>query len=223
MGPEGKDPHREDVFDSLQGASSLTLLKKISIAAVAIALVAFFLFWSQSSDDKSESKDAPGASLQDRVTALETDVSKIKEVLKIEPAVNIASEQSVKPLTATMQDQAAPIPAQPESINLKSLFEEELKASSTSAPTADESVPTPVETKEVPAPKATSTKQAQKSATATKTTIYVVKKGDTLSKISLKFYGSSHKWQRIVDANKTALGANNTLKVGMKLNIPLSE
>lgn len=220
MGPENKDPHREDVFDSLQGASSLTFIKKIAIAAIAIGLVAFFLFWSQSSDDKSPSKEGSTATLQERVAALEEDVTKIKEVLKMGPAQPI--DQATKTLTATAQETPTQTPAQPDSINLKSLFEEELKSSSTPATTPEETS-APNETKEVQNQKPADTKPIAKPAKGSKTVVYVVKKGDTLSKISLKFYGSSHKWQRIVDANKSVLGNNNTLKVGMKLNIPVAE
>lgn len=84
MATEGKDAHHEDVFDSLQGASSLTLLKKISIAAVAIALVAFFLFWSHSpsGDEKTPSQDTSGPVLRDRIVSLEEEVAKIKEDMK---------------------------------------------------------------------------------------------------------------------------------------------
>lgn len=223
MGTDSKEAHREDVFDSYQGASSLTLLKKISIAAIAIALVAFFLFWSQSTDEKSASQDASGISLKDRVTALEEEVAKLKQGTK---NLNEVSNGDVATKTIVAQDQIVPAqPTQPESINLKSLFEEELKASTPVAQAHDDSNTTePKETQ--PSKAQTQTKSAPKTApkkTAGKSTVYVVKRGDTLSKISLKFYGSSHKWQRIVEANKSILGANNTLRVGMKLTVPMDE
>jgi LysM repeat protein len=227
MGIEGKDGHHEDVFDSLQGASSVTLLKKISIAAVAIALVAFFLFWSHSSsgDEKAATTDTSGAVLRDRIVSLEEDVAKIKEELrKGSPApYGLNNQDPIKQETLQGADvHEITSTQQPESINLKSLFEEELQsASSTKEVTPEEhEAPLPKETprKSVPA-----NKVAPKAQSAIKTATYVVKKGDTLSKISHKFYGSSLKWKRIVDANKATLGSNNVLKVGMKLNIPLDE
>lgn len=49
---------------------------------------------------------------------------------------------------------------------------------------------------------------------------YVVQKGDTLQKISKKFYGSYAKWSRIYEANRNVLGDPDKLKVGMKLCVP---
>lgn len=49
---------------------------------------------------------------------------------------------------------------------------------------------------------------------------YTVGKGDMLSTISQKVYGTSKKWQKIYDANRDVLKDPNALKVGMKLRIP---
>jgi len=50
---------------------------------------------------------------------------------------------------------------------------------------------------------------------------YTVKKGDTLQKISKKFYGTSKKWMRIYNANKANLGGPNKIYPGQTLNIPI--
>lgn len=111
---------------------------------------------------------------------------------------------------------------QPESINLKSLFDEEIQSASTvKEPLPDERSST--EVKEPVKKASSSNKSASKQQPSAKSTTYVVKKGDTLSKIAQKFYGSPLKWKRIVEANKATLGSNNVLKVGMKLTIPLDE
>jgi nucleoid-associated protein YgaU len=52
------------------------------------------------------------------------------------------------------------------------------------------------------------------------TTTYLVVKGDVLSGISQKFYGTSRKWQKILDANKDILSSPERLQPGMKLRIP---
>ena len=49
---------------------------------------------------------------------------------------------------------------------------------------------------------------------------YVVKKGDTLQKISEKFYQTTKHWRRICDANKKVLKDCNVLEPGTKLVIP---
>lgn len=49
---------------------------------------------------------------------------------------------------------------------------------------------------------------------------YVVKKGDTLQKISSEVYGTTKKWKKIFDANKDTLKDPDKIKVGQKLVIP---
>jgi len=49
---------------------------------------------------------------------------------------------------------------------------------------------------------------------------YTVQKGDTLQKISTKFYGTSKKWTKIFGANKSKLGSPDKLRPGQTLDIP---
>lgn len=49
---------------------------------------------------------------------------------------------------------------------------------------------------------------------------YVIQKGDTLSKISQKFYGTTKKWKGIYDANRDKIQNINNLKVGTQITIP---
>lgn len=49
---------------------------------------------------------------------------------------------------------------------------------------------------------------------------YVVQYDDSLSKISLKMYGSAVKWRIIYEANRDILPSANSLRIGMKLRIP---
>jgi len=50
--------------------------------------------------------------------------------------------------------------------------------------------------------------------------IHIVQKGDTLSSISAKYYGSAKQWRKIVAANKSNLPDPNHLTPGSKLVIP---
>ncbi|HEY4301125.1 MAG TPA: LysM peptidoglycan-binding domain-containing protein, partial [Candidatus Didemnitutus sp.] len=52
------------------------------------------------------------------------------------------------------------------------------------------------------------------------TRIHVVTDGDSLSRISLRYYGTTTRWQEIYNANRELLQAANALKVGMQLRIP---
>ena len=49
---------------------------------------------------------------------------------------------------------------------------------------------------------------------------YVVVQGDTLTKISRKFYGTSSRWQDILNANRGVVKNETSLVVGSSLTIP---
>lgn len=50
---------------------------------------------------------------------------------------------------------------------------------------------------------------------------YTVQKGDTLQKISQKFYGTTRKWNKIFEANSGVLKAPNKIYPGQVINIPV--
>ena len=49
---------------------------------------------------------------------------------------------------------------------------------------------------------------------------YTVEKNDTLQKISQKFYGTTKKWTKIYEANKSTLKTPDRVYAGQVLNIP---
>ncbi len=49
---------------------------------------------------------------------------------------------------------------------------------------------------------------------------HIVRKGETLSEISRKYYDSANKWQKILEANRQSIKDVNKLKPGIKLIIP---
>jgi nucleoid-associated protein YgaU len=50
---------------------------------------------------------------------------------------------------------------------------------------------------------------------------YTVGKGDTLQKISQRYYGTTKKWNKIFEANKEKLKAPNKVYPGQILDIPV--
>lgn len=58
------------------------------------------------------------------------------------------------------------------------------------------------------------------STSSTSKGYYTVVQGDSLWKISLKFYGKGTDWKKIADANKHIIKNPNSIKIGWKLLIP---
>lgn len=58
------------------------------------------------------------------------------------------------------------------------------------------------------------------SRAARETTSYTVQKGDTLQKISMKFYNTSKKWMYLYKANSDVLKGPDKLRPGQALKIP---
>ena len=51
--------------------------------------------------------------------------------------------------------------------------------------------------------------------------IHIVQPGDSLSKLSKKYYGDLEHWKRILNANKDTLNGSTNILVGQRLKIPL--
>lgn len=92
-----------------------------------------------------------------------------------------------------------------ENLNLRKQIEERWAQNKAGAATARA---TPAQPNEKPA------------KTNTKARIYTVQRGDTLASISRKFYKTSSRWGRILDANAGTLSKPGDLKPGQKLTIP---
>ena len=60
----------------------------------------------------------------------------------------------------------------------------------------------------------------QSGGSSTATRIYVVKSGDSLSKIAKAEYGDANAWKRIFEANTDILKDPNKIQPGQKLKIP---
>ncbi|HEV8072668.1 MAG TPA: LysM domain-containing protein [Opitutaceae bacterium] len=94
-----------------------------------------------------------------------------------------------------------------------------LDAPSPSTPTPPSYTPAPALAPSPDAP-ATTPAAATPSPDATGPRTYKVVSGDTLAKISKQFYGTSTRWQQILDANHDKLHSDKSLRVGMELKIP---
>jgi TPR repeat protein/LysM repeat protein len=50
--------------------------------------------------------------------------------------------------------------------------------------------------------------------------VHVVVEGDSLTRISVRYYGTTNRWQEIYEANRETLRGENTLRPGQRLRIP---
>lgn len=63
-------------------------------------------------------------------------------------------------------------------------------------------------------------KPKQAPAIETSPSKHIVSQGETLSSISLHYYGTTAHWKKILLANKKTLKSPNSLRLGMELTIP---
>jgi NitT/TauT family transport system substrate-binding protein len=123
--------------------------------------------------------------------------SQPQSVAKVVPA----PEPAAPPVQVATKEKAA----QPETKTKAAVAEEKMKPA-TKATAAERSVAS-VSDKSVAPSKSTSQE-------------YVVQLGDTLSKLSERYYNSVNKWEKIYDANRETVRNPNYIYVGMKLVIP---
>ena len=50
--------------------------------------------------------------------------------------------------------------------------------------------------------------------------IHAVTEGDSLTRISVRYYGTGSRWQEIYEANREVLKGENALRPGQRLRIP---
>lgn len=105
--------------------------------------------------------------------------------------------------------------------DLKRQLASALKNQQPAAQTATSTAPAKkTVTQTVPKSTTAAAAKPKPAASAPKHQIYHVVSGDTLTKISTKFYGESGKWDIIYEANKEMMRSPGDLKVGQTLVIP---
>ena len=92
--------------------------------------------------------------------------------------------------------------------------------STTSMSAAHTQTKTEPEQKPAPLRNNTSTNEAGADRQEPKRQIHIVAEGETLTSISIEYYGSADMWQKILNANKGIIKDANKLHPGMRLVIP---
>lgn len=60
-------------------------------------------------------------------------------------------------------------------------------------------------------------------AVASRTTVYIVEPGDTLSKIAVKYYGNASLWRKIYEDNRDIIINPNRIRTGMRIKLYLAD
>lgn len=200
------DQYRQDLnndSDSLnEGRFQMSRRKVVfTLAGAALALLFFlFLIGAFRSEDEVVNEKETTSAVASELIDLQARVEKLEQMLQANPviAANKPMSQDVNIPNMALNDNALKqliATSSPEMSDAEPMVDAAPQPQSTPAPTP------------APAPKA----QAR---------TYTVQKGDTLSKISQKCYGTTKKWKQIYDANREKISNINQLKVGTALNIP---
>jgi len=199
------DQYRQDLnndSDSLnEGRFQMSRRKVVfTLAGAALALLFFlFIIGAFRSEEEVTSEKETTSAVASELVDLQARVEKLEQMLQGTTAI-AANKPMAQEVNIPLNDNA-----------LKQLI-----ASSTSDEPAVDNEPMPEAAppaQAIPTPAPTQAAKAQNRS-------YVVQKGDTLSKISQKCYGTTKKWKQIYDANREKISNINQLKVGTTLTIP---
>ena len=222
--------------------SSIGKRKLLFILSGAVMALAFFLFLMgmfRSDEDSLAVKDGRSdIATKESVLALEEKLQTMTSRLEKLEQMQLAQAQPVhtavytdlakaQPTQATTNDQIpnnqitaqAPLQSAEEAIAMTNQalhqFINKEVAAHTPAPVV---VTAPKKTAVVA--KAKKVKEKVQLAVSPQSPLYIVQKGDTLSKISQRYFGTPNRWKAIYDANRDRIANINQLKVGTKIVIP---
>ncbi len=215
-----QDAQNEDV-DFFQESSSRMSRKKLIffLTGSCLALVLFlFLFGPLSSHDSQSGQNQKNVSQNEEQKRLETQLMILSQRLENLEAQLNPSQAQIQPLNPVQDSLQFIASEEPQSYAVKEqekpfdgqMSDDAIKQMILGAAPIE---PEPVKT----IPPQPSVKPANNYVMGT---TYIVQRGDTLSKISQKCYGTSQRWKEILDANKDKIPNVNGLKVGTKLVIP---
>lgn len=221
----------KDLLSDNESMGKRKLLFIITGGAFALVFFLFLMGMFRSDEDTLAVKEIRGEmvskenflALEEKLSSMQTRLDKLEqEQLTVKEVTKPALLQS--PEVTPMAIQAPPLSSPEEAVAMTNQALREM-ISQAAAQTAVEPVVT-IEKKEKTQKiaKAKTKKQAAADkltlVTSPDSPVYVVQKGDTLSRISQRYYGTPNRWKAIYDANRDRIANMNQLKVGTALVIP---
>lgn len=201
--------------DSQAPMSKRKLIFVLSGASFALLFFLFLMgaFRSEDSEDILVKQTAPAVDekisvLTQRIEKLEQQLAHTQKLCPGQKVESVAVAKNTQPALSTIEDAVA-MTGQ----TLKQFISNEALAISGQSAIAAKDA----------APKASKVKAKAKEVALVVldgAQSYVVQKGDTLSKISVRFFGTPHRWKTIFEANKDRISNVNNLKVGSTIVIP---
>jgi nucleoid-associated protein YgaU len=196
------------------------LLFVVTGASLALLFFLFLIGLFRADEDALAVKDVKSEmatkenflALEERIATLTARLDKIEKT---------AGPVEQAPLAQTVQ--AASMPALQSTEEAAAMTNDALRhfiAHATEQEPAQEPIVVESKAKKQPAAKVAAKPKAKKAPVTVASNRHVVQKGDTLSKISQRYYGTTNRWKSIYDANKDRIANINNLKVGTELVIP---
>ena len=171
----------------------------------------------------TDAKDSLGAQLDDAKHLADDRQTAVNQQAQLIASLQAAAATDAKTIDALHDQlrQMQNLVSQLASENAELKTRLVLDAPSPSTPLSPSYAPAPAPALAQPPPApATTPTPGPPSADETGPRTYKVVNGDTLAKISKHFYGTSTRWQQILEANHDKLRDDKSLKAGMELKIP---
>ena len=169
-----------------------------------------------------------------KIASLEKDVAMKAKMLERatsiadEPSTAAAPKRKVRPTDADLledESEGDRVLSSADIKNLRAMLDEDERTavppkSVVAAAGADEAGKPPLATTNQPSAAANPFARKKKTPGRLIPETYTVEEGDTLMRISAKFYGTNHKWRDIRDANKTVISPDGRVNAGQVIKLP---
>jgi LysM repeat protein len=200
--------------DSQAPMSRRKLIFVLSGASFALLFFLFLMGAFRGSDDEGALQQSSTLSFEEKVQGLSQRVEKLEQQLAMiqkscpgqQAQPTSTAKTTIEPALTSIEEAVAMT-----GHSLKQFISNEALAVSGSIATAKSE------------PKSSKSKSSSKEVLVKAldgAQTYVVQKGDTLSKISVRFFGTPNRWKAIFEANKDRINNVNNLKVGTTIVIP---